>query len=133
MSPPKIVTAPTLQNIQAPMKLLVSHCDVFVFEDVDVIMGIMTAPTISTYEIYANFEDGKGIFLNRGTIMYPMPIISIVMKPSNCTDLCNLIMSISPGGKAIPYSVIIHKAPKTEPNNNMITDVITNGLLGFCT
>ena len=132
MSPPKIVTAPTLQNIQAPMKLLESDCDVFVIDD-DVIMGIMTAPTISTYEIYANFEDGKGIFLNRGTIMYPMPTISIVMKPSNCTDLCNLIMSISPGGKATPYSVIIHKAPKTEPNNNMITDVITNGLLGFCT
>jgi hypothetical protein len=132
MSPPKIVTAPTLQNIQAPMKLLVSDCYVFVIDD-DVIMGIMTAPTISTYEIYANFGEGKGIFLNRGTIMYPMPNISIVMKPSNCTDLCNLIMSISAGGKATPYSVIIHKAPKTEPNNNMITDVITNGLLGFCT
>jgi len=66
MMPRKIVTAPTLQNIQAAMKLLVSHCDVFVFDD-DVSMGIMTAPTISTYEIYANFEDGKGIFLKRGT------------------------------------------------------------------
>ena len=121
-----------MQNIQAPMRLLLSHGDVFVIDD-DVSMGIMTAPTISTYEIYANFGEGKGIFLKRGTIMYPMPIISIVMKPSNCTDLCNLTMSISPAGKGTPYSIIIHKAPKTEPNNNMITDVITNGLLGFCT
>ena len=62
MSPPKIVTAPTLQNIQAPMKLLVSHCEVFVIDDVDVIMGIMTAPIISTYEIYANFETVKEYF-----------------------------------------------------------------------
>jgi hypothetical protein len=114
------------------MRLSESHCDVFVIED-DVSMGMMTAPTMSTYEIYANFGEGNGIFLNRGTIMYPMPIISIVMKPSNCTNLCNLIVSISPAGKATPYSVIIHKAPKTEPNNNMITDVITNGLLGFST
>ena len=49
------------------MRLLESHCDVFVFDD-DVSMGIMTAPTISTYEIYANFGEGKGIFLNRGIL-----------------------------------------------------------------
>lgn len=54
-----------------------------------------------------------------------------VIKPFNCTSLCRLIMVISGAGSDIPNIAIIQSEPKTEPISNMITAVITNGLLGL--
>ena len=44
-----------------------------------------------------------------------MPIITIVIKPSNCSNLCKCIVLINSAGKITPYMVIIQIEPIIEP------------------
>ena len=86
--------------------------------------------SVRTYDTYAIFIEGIVIFLNRGTIKYPIPIIISVRKPSNCSSTCKFTLLISSAGNFRPYIIIIQIEPRTEPMINMIIAVITNGLLG---
>ena len=58
-------------------------------------------------------------------------MIMVVRKALICMDLCNLKALTISNGKLELNNIIIHSEPSTEPNNNMITDVITNGLLAL--
>lgn len=60
-----------------------------------------------------------------------MPIIISVIKPSNCSNLCNGIVLASSSGNITPYIIIIQIEPIVEPIMSMISAVITNGLLGL--
>jgi len=62
-----------------------------------------------------------------------MPIIIIVIKPSNCSNLCKCIVLINSAGKITPYMVIIQIEPIIEPIISILSAVITNGLLGLKT
>ena len=71
--------------------------------------------SIRRKEVYASFTDASCIFLNLGTIIYPIPIISSVRKLPSVTSyevgMCHGVIMIN------------------DPMNMRITAVIMNGLL----
>ena len=62
-----------------------------------------------------------------------MPIIIIVIIPSNCSNLCKCIVLINSADKITPYMVFIQIEPIIEPIISILSAVITNGLLGLKT
>jgi len=52
-----------------------------------------------------------------------------VIKPSNCKNVCKLVVLAIASGSITPKIAIIQNEPTTEPMSSMIIAVITNGLL----
>ena len=76
------------ENIDIPEILkTMTHVNKFLLLSVTCIDCITRDPSMRKKEVYASFEDASCIFRNRGIIIYPIPIISKVRKPSICSIL----------------------------------------------
>ena len=77
-----------IANIDIPEILkIITHANKFLLLPVICTACITIDASMRKKEVYASFEDASCMFRNRGIIIYPIPIMSKVRKPSICSIL----------------------------------------------